>query len=80
MAKIQSFKKQKPEANELLPWWVPPEKFKILSDLSLNKYSTAVILEFAAEAGLEKTSLKIGLFPIPILYFNFKWWWINKNM
>ena len=27
----------------------------------------------AAEAGLEKTSLKIGLFPIPILYFLFKY-------
>ena len=50
---------------------MPPEKFKILSDLLSNKYLTAFILEFAADAGLENTSLNIGLFPTPILCFNF---------
>ena len=56
--KIQSFKKQKPEAKELLPWWVPPEKFKILSDLLSNKYLTA-LLKFT-EQNLEESMDKVA--------------------
>ena len=44
-----------------------PEKFKILFALFSAKNSTAFIDDFAAAAGLEKTSLKIGFTPTPIL-------------
>ena len=45
--------------------------FNIFSAFLLDIISTALIDALAAVAGLENTSLKIGLFPIPILNFLF---------